>query len=139
MEAILRCRFVYIYPHPGACTLRINLKPLQLTCHGCKSSLSLFTQSYHSFNLKLFEFSSMGATPARPEGVCLSVFLFVHNVWQLVAWDTCSRINLQGLPVYEKHPLLWLCALCSQFTHRSESFEPNSGCGLMISAQRFSE
>ena len=25
MEAILRCRFVYIYPHPGACTLRRNL------------------------------------------------------------------------------------------------------------------
>lgn len=46
----------------------------------------------------------MGATQARPEGVCLSIFFFVHHVWQVVAWDTCSRINLQGCVVYEKHP-----------------------------------
>lgn len=70
-------------------------------------------QSYHALGLKLFEFSSMGAAPARPQGVCLSVFFFVHHVWQIVAWDTCFRINLQGLVVYEEHHPLWQSALCS--------------------------
>lgn len=60
--------------------------------------------SDHSPSLKLSEFSSMGAAAAGPKGVRLSVIFFVHNVWQVVAWDTCSRIHLQGLVVYEKHP-----------------------------------
>lgn len=106
-------------------------------CFGCKSSLSLFLKAITPLNLKLFEFSSVGATPARPEGVCLSIFLFVHHVWQVVAWDNCSRINLQGPVVYEKHPPLWQSALCSLFTHRSKLFEPNSGCSHIISAQSF--
>lgn len=29
----------------------------------------------------------------------------MHNIWQVSAWDTCPRINLQGLLVYEKHCL----------------------------------
>lgn len=42
---------------------------------------------------------------------CHSVF-FVHNMWQVVAWDTSSKIHLEGLVVYEKHCLLWQSALC---------------------------
>ena len=100
----------------------------------------LWLQSYHSFNLKLFELNSVGATPAPPGGVCLSISLFVHSVWQVVAWDTRSRINLQGLPVYEKHPRLFgKGALCSQFTRRSKSSEPNSACSFIISAASFAE
>lgn len=41
MEAILRCRFVYIYPHSRAGIFNINLKLLQMMCCGCKSSLSV--------------------------------------------------------------------------------------------------
>lgn len=73
-----------------------------------------FAQSSHSLSLKLFERSSVGATQARPEGVCLSIFFFVHHVWQVVAWDPCSRINLQGCVVCEKPPLLCRNALRSR-------------------------
>lgn len=36
----------------------------------------------------------------RAGGVCLSVFFFVNSVWQVVAWDTCSGIKLQGVLVH---------------------------------------
>lgn len=74
-----------------------------------------------------------GGNPSKTWRRCLSIFFFVQNIWQVVAWDTCSRINLQGLVVYEKHPPLCQSALCSQFTHRSKLFEPNSGSSLIIS------
>lgn len=101
--------------------------------------LSLSLESYPCLNLKLFEFSSVGATSARPQGVCLSIFLFVHSVWQAVAWDTCSKINLQGLAVYEKLPVPWQSARCRHFTHRSKRFEPNSGCSFILSLQSFTK
>lgn len=128
----------FSFSSPQGRLTRCKAKALQLMWCGCSFPLSS-PQSHRSLNLDFLELSSSGATPARPEGVCLSIFFFVCSVWQVVARDTCSRINLQGLVVYEKHPLLWQGALCSWFTHRSKSFEPNSGCSLITSAQSFPE
>lgn len=110
MEAILSCCFVYFYPNCGACMLSINPEPLLLMRRGCRlsSSLKAFAPSVWSCLS-----SALRGKPQQDLKVfaCHSVF-FVHNVWQVVAWDTCSKIHLEGLVVYERHPLLWQSALC---------------------------
>lgn len=51
--------------------------------------------------------SLVSSTSPRPQGVCLSIVFFVLTFCQVVIWDLCSGINLQGLVAYEKHVRLW--------------------------------
>lgn len=133
MEAIRRCHFVYIHPHCRAGRLRISgVFFLSFFYSWCAAAATFppppatfLNTPPVTFHIWSYLSSALWGQPQQDLNMfaCQS-FLFVHKVWQVVAWDTCSRTNFQFVVVYEKLPLLWKRThiLCIQCTCRSKLF-----------------